>query len=179
MLSYVSINFLLRGLHLVSQLLLSIGLRQDSRLLEFYLQFDRMLPVNAGSNCATLPNENLSQLAFDLLKLLLGNLAAGKLRIFGLRVVDELIKLCLISGLFEKVFYLLVSNVWTSSSDTLRLKIIFSDNNGSDQIKLTLYVRLVCNTFGASLFSHSEQLAQVRRKLFSRRGISGEPTAKL
>src|SRR6266498_327338 len=149
MLLEIFINFLIRSFHLVGQLLLGVGLRQDSSLLKFYLQVDLALLVGSRGNRALFPDQHLSELLLDLLKLFLRNLTAGELRVLGLSVVYELVKPCLVSGLLEKLFDLLFGYLRTSGASSLRFEIVLGQYNRSNEVELTFYFRFIAYAFSA------------------------------
>src|SRR5204863_8836255 len=133
MLLDIVVNFLICGFHLIGQLLLGVGLSQDSSLLKFYLQIDGPILVGSLGKGPLFSNQHLSELPPHLLNLLIRNLATGELRVFSLSVVYKLIKSCLVGRLLEKVFDFLFRDIWTGRSGSLRLKVVFSKDNRSTE----------------------------------------------
>src|SRR5213595_434823 len=134
MLLDIVVNFLICGFHLIGQLLLGIGLSQDSSLLKFYLQVDGPILVGSLGKRPLFSDQHLSKLPPHLLNLLIRNLATGELRVFSLSIVYELVKPCLVGRLLEKVFYLLVRDIWTGGPSSLGFEIILGQDNRSNQV---------------------------------------------
>ena len=102
MLGDVRADFRVTRLGRRNQSLLSIGRRQQSRLLKHDLQLDVALLIEAGGDTFALAEKDGRQLSSNLLHLLIRNLLTGHHRIVGLRICDELLKSLLLAGLFEK-----------------------------------------------------------------------------
>ena len=143
------------------------------------------LLIDARGNCPLLADEHLAQLVPDLFHLFFRNLAAGHLRVLRLGIVNELIKPCLVTGLFEKLFNLLVGDVWWRSGSQ-RFEIVLRYDDRPNQFKLSLNLRTIGDylllygkrtvRFGSfnvdrnrpRLFGNRQQLAQVFRETLPR-----------
>src|SRR5882672_11540559 len=150
MLLEIIFNFLVSGSHLVFQLLLRIRLGQDSSLFKFHLQVDGTFFIGAGGNSSLFADQDLSQLTSDLLQLFVRNLTTSQLRVFGFCIIDELVKLRLVSRLLEKLIYFLFGDIRTRWARTLRFEIVFGYDDSAHQIKLPLHFWFIADAFGAS-----------------------------
>jgi len=92
-------------------LLLRVGRSQHARLFHEHLELHFTLFIDPSFDAPLLSNQYLAQLLPHLLQLCFRDLIARKLRILGLRILDELIELLLISRLFEEFLNLGIRDI--------------------------------------------------------------------
>src|SRR5437763_7362753 len=102
MLGDVRADFRVTRLGRRNQSLLSIGRRQQSRLLKHDLQLNIALLIETRGNTLALAEKDCRQLSSNFLHLLIWNLLTSHHWIAGLRIGDELLKSFLLTGLFEE-----------------------------------------------------------------------------
>src|SRR5260370_31070162 len=108
----VGIYFLICCLHLIAELVHCVRFRQRASLLQHRLQLNGRLFVESSGSCFLFGYINPAYSLLEHSHLLRWNWLSSKLGVFALRILNNLIKLLLGTGLFEIIVDFLVVNVW-------------------------------------------------------------------